>query len=125
MPRPRGACGTEPSYRAHLAHHEVPCYPCCDAHAVFNATWRARSRVTSPDEPLRYQAARLGTEPAEALTTSDRARLVSELHTRGWEDRRIAALTRISTYTTARIREQIGLAPRAASNGPIAIRRAS
>lgn len=111
MPRRRGACGSEPSYRGHLAHDEVPCQACCDAHAVAIANWRARARVTHAINPLHYQAARVGRLPAEALATEDRARLVAELHRLGWDDTAIASHTRMTTYTTARIRGALGLLP--------------
>jgi DNA-binding NarL/FixJ family response regulator len=50
-----------------------------------------------------------GREPAEALDTRDREDLVAELVGRGWSDAEIAVLTRMSTYTTARIRSWLGL----------------
>ncbi len=52
-----------------------------------------------------------GELPAEALSTRDREYLLTELHELGWTDVDIAAHTRMSTYTTARIRDQLGLAP--------------
>lgn len=58
-----------------------------------------------------YQLARDGEIPAEALPTPLRWRLVSELHADGWTDTDIAAWTRMTTYTTARIRDGMGLAP--------------
>lgn len=111
MPKPRAAHGTEPGYRRHLADRDVPCRACCEAHTVVVANWRARARVSTPLEPLRYQAARRGIEPAEALTPGDRHRLVAELHRGGWDDRAIASHTRMTTYTTARIRGALGLLP--------------
>lgn len=111
MPKSRAAHGTECGYRRHLADREVPCYPCCDAHAAAVANWRARVRVTAALRPLHYQAARLGREPAEALDPADRRRLVAELHGLGWADEAIAAHTRMTTYTTARIRDALGLLP--------------
>lgn len=111
MPKPRAPHATESGYRRHLADRDVPCLLCCDAHAVVMANWRARARVSSPQEPLRYQAARRGVEPAEALTQGDRHRLVAELHRAGWGDAAIAAHTRMTTYTTARIRGALGLLP--------------
>ena len=107
--RARADCGSEYGYRRHLAEREVTCQACCDAHAVHVANWRARARVTAPgNEPL-YRACRLGREPAESLDTDDRARLVAELVARGWSDVQIAAHTRQTTYTTARIRARLGL----------------
>lgn len=111
MPKPRAAHGTEPGYRRHLADRDVPCRACCEAHTVVVASWRARARVSTPLEPLRYQAARRGIEPAEALAPGDRHRLVAELHRGGWDDRAIASHTRMTTYTTARIRGALGLLP--------------
>lgn len=58
---------------------------------------------------LRYEAALAGREPAEALTTRDRARLVAHLVRQGWTDVQIAGLTRMTTYTTARIRTRLDL----------------
>lgn len=52
---------------------------------------------------LLWRACLLGTEPAESLDTRDREDLVAELLSRGWSVRDIAALTRMSTYTTGRI----------------------
>ncbi len=51
----------------------------------------------------------LGEFPAEALTTSDRADLVADLHALGWTDVDIASHTKQTTYTTARIRARLGL----------------
>jgi hypothetical protein len=51
-----------------------------------------------------------GREPAESLPTKDREDLVYHLvHDCGWTDVRIATHTRMSTATTVRIRERIGL----------------
>lgn len=107
--RPRADCGTESGYRRHLANREVTCQLCCDAHAVHMANWRARARVQTPANEIQYRAARLGREPAEALTTADRHRLVAELHRLGWTDVQIARHTRQTTYTSARVRELLGL----------------
>lgn len=109
-------CGTDRGYQHHRALREVPCPPCSAAHAVtnrHNRDWQRQHRHV--DEPLRYAAARAGREPAEALTTHDRHRLVAELTARGWPDVRIAELTRMTTYTTARIRHRLGLAPNSAA----------
>jgi hypothetical protein len=51
-----------------------------------------------------------GDLPADALSTVDRRALVLVLHNCGWTDVEIASHTRMSTYTTARIREGLGLA---------------
>lgn len=58
---------------------------------------------------LLWQACCAGREPAEALDVRDREDLVASLVARGWSDVDIAVLTRMSTYTTTRIRERIGL----------------
>jgi hypothetical protein len=51
-----------------------------------------------------------GLEPAESLPALDRADLVWHLvHDLGWTDREIADHTRMTDYTTARIREHLGL----------------
>jgi hypothetical protein len=52
-----------------------------------------------------------GDLPAEALRPLDRQALVLILHQRGWTDVEIAAHTRMTTYTTGRIRARLGLAP--------------
>lgn len=52
-----------------------------------------------------------GELPAEVLDTADREELIYELWLRGWTDVEIAAHTMLSTYTTARIRERLGLVP--------------
>lgn len=51
----------------------------------------------------------LGLEPAEMLDTRDREDLVAELVGRGWTDVQIAVHTKMSTYTTGRIRRRLGL----------------
>ncbi|MPZ67354.1 MAG: hypothetical protein GEU83_18240 [Pseudonocardiaceae bacterium] len=50
-----------------------------------------------------------GAEPAESLDPADRAQLLTELCAAGWTDTEIATHTRMSTHTTGRIREQLGL----------------
>ncbi len=109
---PDGArCGTEPGYQIHRRRKHVPCRPCCTAHAAYVAEWRAGKvkPVIGPDEPIRYAMARAGREPAEALTGRDRWRLVAELHRAGLSDVEVAAWTRMTLYTTARIRTDMGL----------------
>jgi acetyl-CoA carboxylase carboxyltransferase component len=102
----RAECGSESGYRRHLAERTVTCVLCCDAHALHMAQWRARlaMRRTQRDNPLQYQAALDGIEPAEALTEADRHRLVTQLHAAGWTDLEIAKHARMTLYTTARIR---------------------
>lgn len=104
-------CGTETGYRRHRAERTFTCRRCCTAHAAVMARWRSRARVTTAVNPVLYQAARLGLEPAEALVTADRHRLVAELHRLGWDDIAIASLSRMTLYTTARIRGALGLLP--------------
>lgn len=62
-------------------------------------------------QPHLYAAALAGHEPAEALTTSDRHRLVAQLHRAGWTDADVAVHTALTTYTAARIRNTLGLPP--------------
>lgn len=121
MGRRRADCGTESGYRRHLVEGEPTCQLCCDAHAVHMANWRARARVSAPINEVQYRAARLGREPAEALAREDRDRLVVELHRAGWSDVQIAQLTRMTTYTTVRIRAALDLQ----ANQPTAKRRAA
>ena len=64
----------------------------CSRHALRTACWE-------------------GTEPAEALTTAEREHLVYRLWALRWCDVEIAAHTRMTTYTAARIRERLGLLP--------------
>jgi hypothetical protein len=52
-----------------------------------------------------------GDLPAEALRPLDRQALVLILHQRGCTDVEIACHTRMTTYTTGRIRARLGLAP--------------
>ena len=55
-----------------------------------------------------------GEEPAEALTLIDPGgvdHLVYDLWLQGWTDVEIATHTSMTTYTTSRIRERLGLAP--------------
>ncbi|MFD2421629.1 hypothetical protein [Amycolatopsis pigmentata] len=61
-------------------------------HALYNACWR-------------------GELPAEALDTNTREHLVYDLWLHGWTDTEIAAHTSMTTYTAARIRARLGLAP--------------
>lgn len=56
----------------------------------------------------RYQLALAGHAPAEELSTSERERLVAELVDTGMTDVEIAEHTRMTTYTTVRIRTRIG-----------------
>jgi hypothetical protein len=48
---------------------------------------------------------------AEELPTKARERLFAELHALGWTDLEMAEHTRTTPYTTARIRDRLGLRP--------------
>lgn len=116
MPR-LAAHGTDSGHRKHLRLGQRPCVRCCDAHNLANAQRRVAAR-TGPvppgggflqaEDPMVYLACRRGIEPAESLTTDDRARLVAELHGLGWSDVQIADHCRMTTYTTGRIRGRLG-----------------
>jgi hypothetical protein len=54
-----------------------------------------------------------GREPAEILSTAARAALIAVLVGAGWHDDEIAVQLRMTPYTTARIRNRIGLRPNA------------
>jgi hypothetical protein len=55
-------------------------------------------------------ACRRGTQPAELLDPAQREHLVYDLWCDGWTDVEIATHTRMTTYTTGRIRDRLGLA---------------
>lgn len=57
-----------------------------------------------------WQACVRGEEPAESLEPWQRENLVAELVGRGWSDLQIALHTRMSLYTTVRIRRRLELA---------------
>lgn len=61
-------------------------------------------------DPALVDACRRGHEPAELLTTSEREHLVFDLWAAGWNDLEVASHTRMTTYTTGRIRARLGLA---------------
>lgn len=69
---------------------------------------------SSADEHLLRQCLR-GKEPAEALQPYARDWLVTDLVGQGWTDLEIATLTRMTDYTTARIRSRLGLTPNTTS----------
>jgi hypothetical protein len=77
-------------------------------------TWWSPPPVPAggPDEPGPYASALAGDTPADALTRRDRHMLVRQLWEAGWSDSRIAAHTRMTLATTARIRDELGLAAR-------------
>jgi hypothetical protein len=58
-----------------------------------------------------FRAAFRGEIPAEVLTTADRELLVRLLVRDGWSDEQIAGHTRMTCYTTMRIRDRLGLQP--------------
>ena len=95
------ACGSDAGYRRHLRLRTLPCLPCRDAHTLAEVQRTGRLRL--------YERALAGDEPAEALDTDLRELLVTTLHARGWSDVQIAAHTRQTTYTTARIRARLDL----------------
>lgn len=92
-----------------MPHHELD-------HRVLFQRDRDRNRISRPrvwirsDERL-FAEAMQGLHPAEALPKHLRHRLVWELHNFGWTDLQIAEHTRQTTYTTARIRDFLGLRP--------------
>jgi hypothetical protein len=59
---------------------------------------------------LRWDLACAGRISAEELHPLDREDLIWALHEWGMTDRQIAERTRLTTYTTARIRSRLGLA---------------
>lgn len=64
-----------------------------------------------------YRACLDGDLPAEELPTRLRERLVTRLHEQHWSDLEIAVHTRMTLYTTVRIRSRLGLAPNEAQKG--------
>lgn len=73
--------------------------------AAYQAAQRPRG-----DEHL-LSMAMAGLIVAEALPTHVREWLVHDLHKDGWTDLEIADHTRMTLYTTARIRGRLGLRP--------------
>jgi hypothetical protein len=68
--------------------------------------------LEEPEHRQQFQLAWQGAEPADALTPHDRHVLVARLWERNWTDSRIAGHTQMTLATTARIRMELGLAPR-------------
>ena len=64
-----------------------------------------------------YRACMDGQLPAEELPAYLRARLLTQLHALGWTDLEIAVHTRMTLYTTARIRDRLGLSPNISERG--------
>lgn len=60
---------------------------------------------------LLWRACLEGREPAESLHWRDREDLVAGLVENGWTDLEIATLTRMSLYTTGRIRYRLVMSP--------------
>lgn len=75
-----------------------------------------RGQPPITDQTL-YRKCLDGHEPAESLPQLERQRLVLILHNRGWTDTEIATHTRMTTYTTARIRARMRLTPNEAWKG--------
>lgn len=73
-----------------------------------------------PSPTGRYRAALAGQTPAETLRVDERERLVATLHRCGWTDAQIAAHTRMTLYTTGRIRTRLGLKPHPPESAPTA-----
>lgn len=69
------------------------------------------ARPTSRSNRDRWEGCCRGTYPAEVLSTRDREDLITELHALGWTDVEIAEHCMLSTYTTARIRDRLGITP--------------
>lgn len=86
---------------------------------VVTTYWGEADDVTTtpvppaPPNPHRelYERCLAGREPAEALPTKERELLVAELVTAGWTVQQIAAHTRMTLYTTDRIRARLELSP--------------
>lgn len=74
----------------------------------------------TPRTTIRYQRALAGHEPAEALSTPERDRLMRMLCGDGWTDVHIAVHTLWSVYTVVRIRERLGLKPNPANRSTTA-----
>lgn len=91
----------------------------CIVHFRWLMAYGTTDRARHPVEKTRVEArgvealvrrCREGLEPAEALPRFARDQLIHDLWCSGWTDVEIATWTRMSTYTTARIRERLGLA---------------
>jgi WhiB family redox-sensing transcriptional regulator len=74
-----------------------------------------RRRSRNADKPgamsRLYRSCLEGVLPAEELPTHLRERLLTRLHAQNWTDLDIAVHTRMTLYTTVRIRERLGLSP--------------
>ncbi|MBN9739535.1 hypothetical protein DMP23_00175 [Amycolatopsis sp. A1MSW2902] len=64
-----------------------------------------------------------GEIPADALDTRDRETVVARLHAAGLTDTEIAEATRLTTYTTGRIRARLGLAAHERKRAHALVRR--
>jgi len=80
--------------------------------------------TTAPTRPVTdhqvYALCLAGHLPAEILPSGRRRLLIHELHTLGWTDLEIASHTRMTLYTAARLRDQLGLAPNAVASEAVA-----
>lgn len=80
--------------------------------------------TTAPGRPVTdrqlYAACLAGDLPAELLPPGRRRLLLHELHALGWTDVEIATHTRMTTYTTARLRDQLGLDPNPSAEEAVA-----
>lgn len=83
----------------HASDRRTPPVPIPGAYGPPRSGWRLWRRCWE------------GREPAESLTPQDREDMIFQLHRHGWSDLDIARLTRLSLYSTGRIRERLGLAP--------------
>ncbi|WP_306358732.1 MULTISPECIES: hypothetical protein [unclassified Nocardia] len=72
----------------------------------FRRPWWADRK---PLWPIQFGRALAGRESADALPSADRRLLVARLHELGMTDSELAAWTRMSRYSTARIRSELGL----------------
>lgn len=78
---------------------------------------RGRDRNKPGVQGRLYQECLNGRAPAEELPAYLRARLLTRLHGQGWTDLEIAVHTRMTLYTTARIRNRLGLSPNTSERG--------
>ncbi|WP_190824736.1 hypothetical protein [Saccharopolyspora pogona] len=83
-----------------------------NAHPTHRALKDAPEQIVQPCSSVSlWSACCRGEMPAEALLRRDREDLVWQLHQRGWTDTEIATHCRMTTYTTGRILDRLGLEP--------------
>lgn len=75
------------------------------------AYWGGSVPSISRPPSVRFTLCLAGREVAEALPTRERGLLVAVLCLSGWTDQQIADHTRMTLYTTARIRARLELSP--------------